>query len=101
MAKTSMVNREVKRAKLAKKHADKRAELKKIISSQTASYEDKIDAATRLQKLPRDSSPARQTTRCALTGRPRGVYSKFGLGRNKLREATMRGDVPGLRKASW
>ncbi|MDH5830123.1 30S ribosomal protein S14 [Luteimonas sp. M1R5S18] len=101
MAKTSMVNREVKRAKLAKKHAGKRAELKKIISSQTASYEDKIDAATRLQKLPRDSSPARQTTRCALTGRPRGVYSKFGLGRNKLREATMRGDVPGLRKASW
>ena len=101
MAKTSMVNREVKRAKLAKKHAGKRAELKKIISSQTASYEEKIEAATRLQKLPRDSSPARQTTRCALTGRPRGVYSKFGLGRNKLREATMRGDVPGLRKASW
>ena len=101
MAKTSMVNREAKRAKLVKKHADKRAELKKIISSQTASYEEKIEAATRLQKLPRDSSPARQTTRCALTGRPRGVYSKFGLGRNKLREATMRGDVPGLRKASW
>jgi len=101
MAKTSMVNREAKRAKLVKKHADKRAELKKTISSQTASYEEKIEAATRLQKLPRDSSPARQTTRCALTGRPRGVYSKFGLGRNKLREATMRGDVPGLRKASW
>ncbi|MDH5834011.1 30S ribosomal protein S14 [Luteimonas kalidii] len=101
MAKTSMVNREAKRAKLVKKHADKRAELKKTISSQSASYEEKIEAATRLQKLPRDSSPARQTTRCALTGRPRGVYSKFGLGRNKLREATMRGDVPGLRKASW
>ena len=101
MAKTSMVNRETKRAKLVKKHAEKRAELKKIISSQTAGYEEKIEAATKLQKLPRDSSPARQTTRCALTGRPRGVYSKFGLGRNKLREATMRGDVPGLRKASW
>ena len=101
MAKTSMVNREPKRAKLVKKHAEKRAELKKIISSQTAGYEEKIEAATKLQKLPRDSSPARQTTRCALTGRPRGVYSKFGLGRNKLREATMRGDVPGLRKASW
>ena len=101
MAKTSMVNRETRRTKLVKKHAGKRAALKKIISSQTASYEDKIEAATKLQKLPRDSSAARQTSRCALTGRPRGVYAKFGLGRNKLREATMRGDVPGLRKASW
>ena len=101
MAKTSMVNREVKRAKLAKQHAGKRAALKKIISSQDASYDDKMAAAAKLQKLPRDSSPSRQTTRCALTGRPRGVYSKFGLGRNKLREATMRGDEPGLRKASW
>ena len=101
MAKTSMVNRETKRAKLAKKYAAKRDALKKIVNSQTASYEDKMEAATKLQKLPRDSSPSRQTTRCALTGRPRAVYSKFGLGRNKLREATMRGDVPGLRKASW
>ena len=101
MAKTSMVNRDAKRAKLAKQHAAKRDALKKIVSSPTASYEEKIEAATRLQKLPRDSSPSRQTTRCVLTGRPRAVYSKFGLGRNKLREATMRGDVPGLRKASW
>ncbi|MCJ0825332.1 30S ribosomal protein S14 [Luteimonas sp. 50] len=101
MAKTSMVNRETKRSKLVKKFAAKRDALKKVVSSQTASYEEKMDAAVKLQKLPRDSSPARQTTRCALTGRPRGVYSKFGLGRNKLREATMRGDVPGLRKASW
>ncbi|PBJ82708.1 30S ribosomal protein S14 [Lysobacteraceae bacterium NML93-0399] len=101
MAKTSMINREAKRQKLAKQHAEKRAALKKIISSPTASYEDKADAVVKLQKLPRDSSPARQVTRCALSGRPRGVYSKFGLGRNKLREATMRGDVPGLRKASW
>ena len=101
MAKTSMVNREVKRAKLVKKYAAKRDELKKIIASDTASYEEKMDAVTRLQKLPRDSSPARQTTRCALSGRPRGVYSKFGLGRNMLRKATMNGDVPGLRKASW
>ena len=101
MAKTSMVNREAKRAMLVKKHAAKRAELKKIVSSQTASYEEKIEAATRLQKLPRDSSASRQTTRCAMSGRPRGVYSKFGLGRNMLRQATMRGDVPGLRKASW
>lgn len=101
MAKKSMVNREVKRAKLAEKYAAKREELKKIISSQTADYDEKMEAAAKLQKLPRDSSPSRQTSRCALSGRPRSVYSKFGLGRNKLREATMRGDVPGLRKASW
>jgi len=101
MAKTSMVNRDAKRAKLAKQHAAKRDALKKIVSSPSASYEEKIDAATKLQKLPRDSSPSRQRNRCELSGRPRGVYSKFGLGRNKLREATMRGDVPGLRKASW
>lgn len=101
MAKTSMVNREIKRTKLNKQHGAKRDALKKIISSQTASYEDKLEAATKLQKLPRDSSASRQRTRCELSGRPRAVYSKFGLGRNKLREATMRGDVPGLRKASW
>ena len=101
MAKTSMVNRDAKRAKLAKQHAAKRDALKKIVSSPTASYEEKIEAATRLQKLPRDSSPSRQRNRCEISGRPRGVYRKFGLGRNKLREATMRGDVPGLRKASW
>ena len=101
MAKTSMVNRETKRKKLANKYAAKRDALKKIISNPDAGYEEKMDAVVKLQKLPRDSSPARQTTRCALTGRPRAVYSKFGLGRNKLREATMRGDVPGLRKASW
>ncbi|KAF1709428.1 30S ribosomal protein S14 [Pseudoxanthomonas kalamensis DSM 18571] len=101
MAKSSMVNRDVKRAKLAKKYAAKRDALKKIISSESASYEEKMDATTKLQKLPRDSSPSRQRTRCELSGRPRAVYRKFGLGRNKLREATMRGDVPGLRKASW
>ena len=101
MAKTSMVNREVKRTKLAKQHGTKRDALKKIISSQDASYEEKMEAAVKLQKLPRDSSPARQRSRCALTGRSRSVYERFGLGRMKLREATMRGDVPGLRKASW
>ena len=101
MAKTSMVNREKKRAKLVKQHGAKRDALKKIISSADASYEDKMEAATKLQKLPRDSSASRQTKRCALTGRPRAVYSKFGLGRNMLRKATMNGDVPGLRKASW
>ena len=101
MAKTSMVNREAKREKLARKYAAKREALKKVISSQTASYEEKMEAAAKLQKLPRDSSPVRQVNRCVLTGRPRAVYSKFGLCRNKLREATMRGDVPGQRKASW
>jgi small subunit ribosomal protein S14 len=101
MAKTSMVNRDIKRKKLVKKFATRRTELKNIIGSVTASFEEKMDAATKLQKLPRDSSPSRVRNRCELTGRSRGVYSKFGLGRNKLREATMRGDVPGLRKASW
>ena len=101
MAKTSMVNRDTKRAKLAKKYATRRDALKKTISSVTASYEEKAEAVIKLQKLPRDSSPCRERSRCALSGRPRGVYAKFGLGRNKLREATMRGDVPGLRKASW
>lgn len=101
MAKTSMVNREIKREKLAKRYGAKRIELKAVISSLTASYDEKMVAQAKLQKLPRDSSPSRQRSRCALSGRPRGFYRKFGLGRNKLREATMRGDVPGLRKASW
>jgi small subunit ribosomal protein S14 len=101
MAKTSMVNRYIKRSSLVKKYAAKRAELKAIVASPTASYDEKMDAQSKLQKLPRDASPVRQRNRCELSGRPRGVYRKFGLGRNKLREATMRGDVPGLRKASW
>jgi small subunit ribosomal protein S14 len=101
MAKTSMVNREIKRAKLAKQHGAKREALKKIISSTSVSYEEKMEAVVKLQKLPRDSSESRQRNRCALTGRPRGVYAKFGLARNMLRKATMNGDVPGLRKASW
>ena len=101
MAKTSMVNRDVKREKLAKKYAAKRDALKAVIASQTASYDEKAEAVVKLQKLPRDSSPCRERNRCELSGRSRGVYRKFGLGRNKLREATMRGDVPGLRKASW
>lgn len=101
MAKTSMIMREHKRTKLVKKYAEKRDQLRDIVSSPKASYEEKLEAATKLQKLPRDSSPSRQQSRCALTGRSRSVYQKFGLGRMKLREATMRGDVPGLRKASW
>jgi len=101
MAKVSMVNREKKRAKLVAKYAAKRAELKATVSNPDASFEERQDAMFRLQKLPRDSSPVRQRNRCAISGRPRGFYRKFGLGRNKLREAAMRGDVPGLRKASW
>ena len=101
MAKTSMVNRDIKRTKLVKKYAAKRAELKAVVLNPSASYDEKMQAQSGLQKLPRDASPVRVRTRCALTGRPRAVYAKFGLGRNKLREATMRGDVPGLRKASW
>ncbi|MEE4294195.1 MAG: 30S ribosomal protein S14 [Xanthomonadales bacterium] len=101
MAKVSMVNREKKRTKLVAKYAAKRAELKATVSNPDASFEERQDAMFRLQKLPRDSSPVRQRNRCAISGRPRGFYRKFGLGRNKLREAAMRGDVPGLRKASW
>ena len=101
MAKTSMIERETRRTKLVKRYAKTRAELKATLADQNASYEAKMEASTKLQKLPRDSSPARQRNRCDLSGRPRGVYRKFGLGRNMLREATMRGDVPGLRKASW
>ena len=101
MAKVSMVERERKREKLVAKHAEKRAALKAIIKDPNASFEERMDAVTQLQKLPRNASPVRKHARCGQTGRPRGVYRKFGLGRNKLREATMRGDVPGLRKASW
>ena len=101
MAKKSMINREAKRARLAQKYAGKRAELKKIISSATAGLEEKQEAGAALQKLPRNSSPVRGRNRCRATGRSRGYYGKFGLGRNKLREAAMRGDIPGLVKASW
>ncbi len=101
MAKTSMVERELKRAKAVKKYAAKRAELKAIISNPNSSYEERMDAVQRLQKQPRDASPVRQRNRCNLTGRPHGYYRKFGLSRNKLREAAMRGDIPGLVKASW
>jgi small subunit ribosomal protein S14 len=101
MAKTSMIEREIKRAKLAKRYANKRAELKAKIVDPNVGMEEKQEAVVALQKLPRDSAQTRQKNRCKLTGRPHGYYRKFGLGRNKLREATMRGDVPGLRKASW
>ena len=101
MAKVSMINREKRREKLVARYAKKRAELKAIIVDPEVGYDERQAAMFALQKLPRDSSPARQRNRCAISGRPRGFYRKFGLGRNKLREAAMRGDVPGLRKASW
>ena len=101
MAKICMIQREVKRAKMVNKYARKRAELKAIISNPDVSFEEQQDAMFKLQKLPRDASPVRQQRRCQVTGRPHAVYRKFGLCRNKLREAAMRGDVPGLKKASW
>jgi small subunit ribosomal protein S14 len=101
MAKTSIVNREVKRAKLVKRYAAKRAKLKEIIRKTTTSAAQRELAQAQLQALPRDSSKSRLRNRCAITGRPRGYYRKFGLGRTKLREATMRGEIPGLGKASW
>ena len=101
MAKKSMINREKKRAKLVRKYAAKRVELKAVIADPEVGFEEKQAAVFALQKLPRDSSPVRQRNRCAISGRPRGFYRKFGLARNMLREAAMNGDVPGLRKASW
>ncbi len=101
MAKSCMVNREIKRIKLVKKHAAKRAELKAMIKNTSLSEEDRLAAREKLNKMPRDGSAVRLRNRCNLTGRPHGYYRKFGLSRNKLREAAMRGDVPGLVKASW
>ncbi len=101
MAKKSMIARENKREKLIEKYDVKRRALKEKIRDPKANVEEKEKALLELQKLPRDSSPCRSRNRCKITGRPHGFYRKFGLGRNKLREATMRGDVPGLSKASW
>lgn len=101
MAKKSMVARERKRQRTVQRFAAKRAELKKIISDQRASDEERQAAMSRLQQLPRDSSPVRLRNRCAISGRPKGFYRKFGLGRNKLREQTMQGNIPGLNKGSW
>ena len=101
MAKTSMIEREKRRIKLVKQQAAKRAQLKETIRSPKSTDAEREEATRKLQTLPRDGSASRVRNRCAITGRSRGVYRKFGLGRQKLREATMRGDVPGLRKASW
>ena len=101
MAKTSLVNRNEKRRKTVKKHAGKRAELLAIANNPKVSQEDRYEARLKLQKLPRNASPVRLRNRCALTGRPRGTFRKFGLARNKLREIAMRGEIPGVIKASW
>ena len=101
MAKLALINRELKREALVAKFAAKRAELKAIINDATRSVEERMDARAKLQALPRDTSPVRLRTRCGLTGRPRGTFRKFGLARGMIREAAMRGDIPGLVKASW
>ena len=101
MAKTSMVQRELKRKRLVEKYAAKREALKAVIKNPESSDEERFEAAQSLQQLPRDSSPVRGRNRCRVTGRPRGYYRKFGLARNMLREAAMRGEIPGLVKSSW
>lgn len=101
MAKKSMIERERRRAKTVKRYAKKRATLKAVIRSVSSSDEERLEALAKLNALPRDASPTRQRNRCAITGRPHGYYRKFGLARNKLREAAMKGEIPGLTKASW
>jgi small subunit ribosomal protein S14 len=101
MAKTSMVEREKRRAETVKKFAAKRAKLKETIRNPRTSYEDRVTAQVALQKMPRDASPSRGRKRCSITGRPRGVYRKFGLSRVKIRETVNRGELPGVSKASW
>ena len=101
MAKESMKAREVKRQKCVDKYAEKRASLKAILRDVNASQEEKNEARVQLQKLPRNASPSRLRNRCSITGRPKGYYRKFGLGRSKLREEAMKGNIPRLHKASW
>jgi small subunit ribosomal protein S14 len=101
MSKIALTNRDLKRRKTVKKFAAKREQLMEIINNQKMNPEDRYEARLKLQKLPRNASPVRLRNRCALTGRPRGVFSKFGLGRSKLRDIAMRGEIPGVIKASW
>ena len=101
MAKTAIINRELKRARTVEKYAAKRAQLKAQLKDPDLSPEEKAEAQRKFQLLPRNASPCRQRNRCRITGRPHGYYRKFGLSRTKLREAAMRGDIPGLVKASW
>ena len=101
MAKLSLIEREKKRTKMVAKFATKRAELKALIEDTSKSEEERYDARLKLQAIPRNASPIRQRNRCALTGRPRGTFRKFGLGRGKIREIAFRGEIPGVTKASW
>lgn len=101
MAKISIINRNIKRQKLVSKYAEKRKNLLIVLKNSSLNDDERNAAFIRLQKLPRDSSPVRLRNRCSLTGRPRGIYSKFGLGRNKLRDIAMSGKIPGMIKASW
>lgn len=101
MAKLSLINRDIKRAKLVQKFTARRTALKAIIDDQSKTDEERYQARLQLQQLPRNSNPTRMRNRCVVTGRSRGVYSKFGLTRHKLREMAMRGEVPGMTKASW
>ena len=101
MAKISIINRNIKRLKLVHKYAEKRSNLNNIMNDLTLTADERHIARIKLQKLPRDSSPVRLRNRCSLTGRPRGVYSKFRLGRSKLRDIAMSGKIPGIIKASW
>ena len=101
MAKIALINRDAKRRAIVKKYAARRAELTAMVNNAKLSDEERYEARIKLQKLPRDSSAVRLRNRCALTGRPRGTYRKFGLARNKLREIAMRGEIPGVTKASW
>ena len=101
MSKIAVINRDLKRRKTVKKFAAKREQLMAIINNQKINPEDRYEARLKLQKLPRNASPVRLRNRCAMTGRPRGVFSKFGLGRSKLRDIAMRGEIPGVIKASW
>ena len=101
MAKKSMIARERKRARTVQRYAAKRAEIKRVIASASSTDEERQEALVALQKLPRNASPSRMRNRCSISGRPKGYYRKFGLGRNKLREQTMHGHIPGLAKGSW
>ncbi|MDN0075877.1 30S ribosomal protein S14 [Crenobacter sp. SG2303] len=101
MATLALINREKKRAKLVAKFAGKREQLLEIANNLSLTEEERFEARLKLQALPRNASPVRQRRRCAITGRPRGVFRKFGLGRNKLREIAMKGEIPGVVKASW
>ena len=101
MAKTSLIQRELKRAKLVAKYAKKRAELKLVANDFKKSDEERAAARLDLQKLPRNSNPTRQRNRCGITGRPRGTFKQFGLARAKIREMAFAGDIPGITKASW